>query len=1126
MEVDDAIVMAEPPTALTASSAAEDDKTVLGAGSEDSGGEREQNTPNSSLIKAKRAKHKHDKEEPPGDKGIRNNEPMVTATPLKLEVSGSEDEGNIEDDDGDENGADGVARAAIRRKLLSTPLEDDGTANDGLEEYEVVALKRKRYEVRRSGSEECLLGFDELSGEAELIKAEDIQEKSEEKETSDMEKVSVVAPDLPVNTPKSIKKTPTRKNAQSPLQNSMRSTSRSPKCQKAKSPLQDSPPNKAAQKTPPTTHIVGDGEETNGTQDVDMAPAVQTPPFAGSGKKPLSPHDDFYKKPFDFGWKRELVWRANIEASKDKADVYFISPAGKKMRTRNEIIPLLEGDLTIDHFCFIREPLGAAPDFEIVRSAKPSSRSSVATATLAAAPSPPIVGKRVSKPKGPKGASPPPQGWTPSKALKVNNAALLSGSGVVGGGAGGGRLSLSSQLHQQQQQQQHHHHTTTPSSRRQENTSAPIGHTTKSNKSKKSSSSSSSTSSHAKAESHSNYEVRRAAAKESCNIGCARAAGQLPQLQCTKCFCLYHHECVDVDKHTSDYRTTSSTHGREYICEACSPKPLQKASNNTTPPAPLLSAPAGRIVQGASGSPVLPKPMKVPTTKKGRQENKHPQTIAVVKGKKYVMVAKPLTLPNEPANDIENDLKQINESIRKNRKQSNNSLEAGSHHTSNTHNSQVATAEQSNKMFATNFFANVSYAYDSLLCIMKYLKIHERPRAAAVCKLWHLAAKDTSLWKTVRMKNSKVCSWSGFAAALRRGETKHLDLRKMLQNSGRSEDLWNDFCDNIGTVCSLESLYLCRCSARVVESLFQSNRSLRVINALAINDDTINLENVALLTSLEELRLRTCESGVLAGDLTPLASLGKLIHLSLTSIKGLGDKCVEVLGELTTLRSLELGECGDFDSTFAEAVLPKLINLQRLRLENGQVTNVCTLEILDAVARLVQLHQLELVNFDIKPGFDEKLCLCTNITKMLIIPTYISQSATTNQIVLSAVQQVSESLKVFTWCVTVELLRVTALYVDQCEESTKKEKHHFDECIPVLKPVPGAPPADDDDEETEIKSHNADTSGGEDGNGDVPQIEILPLDKVETILAENLPHTKFTIVKVPYHLTSKQQLVD
>ncbi|XP_075154835.1 uncharacterized protein LOC142228327 isoform X3 [Haematobia irritans] len=945
MEVDDAIVMAEPPAALTAVAAVDNDKTVLGV--EETGSERD--TPTSSVVKPKRAKHKHDQEEPPGDK--EKTESMVTATPIKLEVSGSEDEGNNDDVDGDDNGADGVTRAAIRRKLLSTPLEDDGMANDGLEEYEAASLKRKRYEVRRSGSEECLLGFDELSGEAELIKADEVQETTVEAEKPALVEVTS---EVVKNSPRPNKKSPPQKTGKSPSQNAMRASSRSPKYQKAKSPAQESPSNKIAQKSPPKPHIVADAEEANGPQDIEMAPAVHTSTLVVSGKKPISPQDDFYKKPFEFGWKRELVWRANMEASKDKADVYFISPNGRKIRTRNDIMPLLEGDLTIDHFCFVREPLGASPDVEIVRSAKPSSRSSVTTATLAAAPSPPIVGKRVSKPKGPKGASPPPQGWTPSKALKVNNAALLSGTGGAGGA---GRLSMSTQHHQPQ------HVATTPNSRKQDNTTAQISNSSKSSK---------------------------------------------------------------LKKH---------------------------------------------------------------------------------------------------ANDIENDLKQINESIRKNRKQSNNNLEGGSYNAINSHNSQGASADHTNKLFATNFFANVSYAYDSLLCIMKYLKIHERPRAAAVCKLWNLAAKDTSLWRTVRMKNSKVSNWSGFAAALRRGETKHLDLRKMLQNNSRTEDPWNDFCENIGTVCSLESIYLCRCSARVVESLFQSNRNLRVINALAINDDSINLENIALLSSLEELRLRTCESGVLAGDLTPISALGKLTHLSLTSIKGLGEKSVEVLGELTTLKSLDLGECGDFDSTFAEAVLPKLINLQRLRLENGQVTNVCTLEILDAVARLVQLNQLELVNFDIKPGFDEKLSLCTNITKLLIIPTYISQSATTNQIVLSAVQQVSENLKVFTWCVTVELLRVTALYVDQCEESTKKEKHHFDECIPVLKPVPGAP-AEDDEEETEIKTNNPDSSAGEEGNGDVPQIEILPLDKVETILAENLPHTKFTIVKVPYHLTSKQQLVD
>ena len=41
---------------------------------------------------------------------------------------------------------------------------------DDLEETEEVSIKRKCYGVRRSGNEECLLGFDELSGGAEFGK--------------------------------------------------------------------------------------------------------------------------------------------------------------------------------------------------------------------------------------------------------------------------------------------------------------------------------------------------------------------------------------------------------------------------------------------------------------------------------------------------------------------------------------------------------------------------------------------------------------------------------------------------------------------------------------------------------------------------------------------------------------------------------------------------------------------------------------------------------------------------------------------------------------------------------------------------------------------------------------------
>lgn len=496
-----------------------------------------------------------------------------------------------------------------------------------------------------------------------------------------------------------------------------------------------------------------------------------------------------------------------------------------------------------------------------------------------------------------------------------------------------------------------------------------------------------------------------------------------------------------------------------------------------------------------------------------------------------------------------------------------------------------------------------------------------------------MASKDTMLWNTVRMKNSRVYDWAGFSAALRRGETKHLDLRKMLlsnsgvrssgggggsanagssggagtgvsgnggptastgSGSGSGDDFWQEFSDNICTVTSLKTIDLCRCSRRVVERLFRTNLNLRVLNAVAINDTNLNLTGIYHLKNLVELRLRCTELCTLNGceegtrtvdndpyevreekilkksDLQSLSMLTNLRHLSLTSVKYWGTNNIEHLSKLQQLITLELGECGTFKKILPLNVLKKLHNLQRLRLENGQLGDCCTLTILDVIhTDLHKLQQLELINFDVPLGFEEKLKLCTNILKLLIIPTYISQSATTNHLVLSAVQKVSGTLKSFTWGVTVELLRVTALYVDQCKEAIKAERSQFVECIPVLKPVPGAqnikdmsydeedsngdkkskqkesgaknnnhvaaqqrahePPIDEDGDVMMEDMMNIDPEGqgdGEEANQDVPQIEILPLHRVESILAENLPYTKFTIVKVPYYMTCKQQLVE
>lgn len=357
------------------------------------------------------------------------------------------------------------------------------------------------------------------------------------------------------------------------------------------------------------------------------------------------------------------------------------------------------------------------------------------------------------------------------------------------------------------------------------------------------------------------------------------------------------------------------------------------------------------------------------------------------------------------------------------------------------------------------------------------------------------------------MKNSQVNDWSGLANTLKRNGTKHLDLRKMLLPPNQDES-WQQFSDNISRVTDLETIDLCRLPAKFVENLFVSNPNLRVLNAIAIKDAQLSLTSIGTLSQLRELRIKSLNS-MHIDSLAPLKQLNELRHLSLTSIKELGNNDIEVLGTLTQLESLEMGECSEIITGFANNVLMKLTNLERLRMEKGQ-DKCCTFEIIDAIAKLPKLTQLELVNFDIKPEFDAHLKRCQNLRRLLIIPTYISQSATTNHMILNGVLQLSEHLEQLTLVVTLELLRVTELYVDQCDGKRRDRKQPEDK-IPVLKPVPGMSEEDRHEQKT---------------IAEVPQVEILPLEKVEKILAVHLPNTKFTIMKVPFHATWRQTMAD
>lgn len=97
-----------------------------------------------------------------------------------------------------------------------------------------------------------------------------------------------------------------------------------------------------------------------------------------------------FKRPFHNCWKREVVFRA-IENNKNptkNAEVCYISPAGKKLRTEREIqCNVKDDELDINMFTFTKKPLGV--DDENVRFAsekryiKPVNRSNSILGDLA-----------------------------------------------------------------------------------------------------------------------------------------------------------------------------------------------------------------------------------------------------------------------------------------------------------------------------------------------------------------------------------------------------------------------------------------------------------------------------------------------------------------------------------------------------------------------------------------------------------------------------------------------------------------------------------------------------------------------------------------------------------------------
>ncbi|CRL05346.1 CLUMA_CG018199, isoform A [Clunio marinus] len=728
--------------------------------------------------------------------------------------------------------------------------------------------------------------------------------------------------------------------------------------------------------------------------------------------------DPVFKLPFKYGWKRELVLRAEPTRSKEKGEVYYITPTGKKLRTRQEIENNLHDDLTIDNFTLVKVAIGAGDD-EIIRPAKfynYSRRSNVDPVVAEATAMP--IGKRVPKPKLPKGASPPPLSSYPSTPTTALTSPTFTGNPIKS-------ISMKENI---------------------------------------------------QASSKSPVPVRKPAVKGKlkgdvrCTIQCPSALGKIPQLQCIVCLCLYHPECAK--KSIADIES-----GTSFTCENCNFK-FTKAAQN----APAMTK------KHHQSQPT--------TTEASHNFEKNPQTLVTLNGKKFIVYE------TDSSNGI--GKKVPNRSIIQKPSVVNTNR-------SQSVSSSVASFSPFN--FSEHFLRNVSLGFDVLLHTFQYLKVQELQRASRVCRMWNLAAQSSILWRTVRMKNSHVNDWEGFARTLQRNGTVHLDLRKILM--GNQEEAWRSFSNFISRVDQLQGIDLCRCDSIVVENLFVSNHNLRCINALSIKDEALNMEGLRnRQTMLEEMRIRAHGNGLILNnfDFKPLINVR---HLTLTTIENLPSLLNDnaQLRELIALESLELGFCDQLNDVQFAGNLSFLQKLQRLRIEKGS-QNFNVNKVLDVIAKnLPGLVQLELINCDIKNDFVSSIKQCRNIKRLLLIPTYVSQSAATNFMVMDGVMHLT-SLEIIHWIVTNELLRVTELY--QSENRPEKGKKSPEksgsgtsspvkakDCIPVLKPVPGKEDTDD-------------------GDANIQQVEIVALKTVEAILQKRLPKTTVKLLKISNHFTWRQ----
>lgn len=185
------------------------------------------------------------------------------------------------------------------------------------------------------------------------------------------------------------------------------------------------------------------------------------------------------------------------------------------------------------------------------------------------------------------------------------------------------------------------------------------------------------------------------------------------------------------------------------------------------------------------------------------------------------------------------------------------------------------------------------------------------------------------------------------------------------------------------------------------------------LKSLTLDWNTFEL-NLIYLSELIFLNLLAIKDHRKALFLMNVCSIHSLKHLTSLTLKGVKNlKEVENYLPLS-LEVLKMGDCSSLSSDFSTKIIPTLINLKRLELENG-FGIFQTTDLLNVIAVMPRVSNLSLLNMELRRGFEKSLSRCINLEFLRISPHYSQNwdSLSIHQRIIYSVASLKKSLKVF-----------------------------------------------------------------------------------------------------------------